>query len=154
MGGQASRPIPSLLSFETENNYFTCRKIICYYATLISVQKGSCIMIGFLTTIHIIVSITLVVIVLLQAGKGADLGATFGTGSSQSLFGAGGGGSFLGKLTAGAAIVFMVTSLSLAYLSGKSGSSSIMPSKKPAAKSSSQKSMPLQKEPATPPVKQ
>jgi len=90
-------------------------------------------MIGFLITIHLLVSIALIVIVLLQAGKGADLGATFGTGASQSLFGAGGGGSFLGKLTAGAAIVFMLTSLSLAMLSGKSGSSSIMPAKKPAA---------------------
>ncbi len=154
MGGQASRPITSPPSCETENNYFTCRKNICYGTTLISARKGLCIMIGFLTTIHIIVSITLVVIVLLQAGKGADLGATFGTGSSQSLFGAGGGGSFLGKLTAGAAIVFMVTSLSLAYLSGKTGGSSIMPSKKPAAKTSPQQSMPAQKEPSTLPAKQ
>ena len=63
----------------------------------------------------------------------------FGTGSSQSLFGAGGGSSFLGKLTASVAIIFMVTSLSLAYLSGKSGSSSVMPAKSPAAKVANQR---------------
>lgn len=91
-------------------------------------------MLGFLITLHILVSIALIVIVLLQAGKGADLGATLGTGSSQSLFGAGGGSTFLGKMTASVAIIFMLTSLSLAYLSGKSGSSSVMPAKSPAAK--------------------
>jgi preprotein translocase subunit SecG len=115
-------------------------------------------MIGFLIAVHILVSITLIVIVLLQAGKGADLGATFGTGASQSLFGAGGGGSFLGKLTAGAAIIFMVTSLSLAYLSGKSGSSSIMPSGKPAAKTAPKQpgtptqTGPIQVKPVAPPA--
>jgi protein translocase SecG subunit len=67
---------------------------------------------GFLITLHIFVSISLITIVLLQAGKGADLGATFGTGSSQSLFGAGGSSTFLGKMTASAAIIFMLTSLS------------------------------------------
>jgi preprotein translocase subunit SecG len=91
-------------------------------------------MLGFLITLHIFVSIALIIIVLLQAGKGADLGATFGTGASQSLFGAGGGSTFMGKMTASAAIVFMITSLSLAYLSGKSGSSSVMPAKKAAVK--------------------
>lgn len=109
-------------------------------------------MIGLFITIHVLVSITLIVIVLLQAGKGADLGATFGTGSSQSLFGAGGGGSFLGKLTAGAAIIFMVTSLSLAYLSGKSGSSSIMPTGKPAAKTAPKQPVPVQAKPTAPPA--
>lgn len=109
-------------------------------------------MIGFLTTIHILVSITLIVIVLLQAGKGADLGATFGTGSSQSLFGAGGGSSFLGKVTATAAIIFMISSLSLAYLSGKSGSSSIMPTSKPAAKTAPKQTGPVQVQPVAPPV--
>jgi len=109
-------------------------------------------MFGFLVAVHIIVSVALIVIVLLQAGKGADLGATFGTGGSQSLFGAGGGTSFLGKLTAGAAIVFMITSLSLAYLSGKGGSSSIMPAKSPAAKTAPKPAAPVQGTPATPPA--
>lgn len=107
-------------------------------------------MFGFLIAVHITVSIALIVIVLLQAGKGADLGATFGTGGSQSLFGAGGGSSFLGKLTAGAAIIFMLTCLSLAYLSSKPGSSSIMPAKVPAA--APKASTPLQAKPVAPPA--
>jgi preprotein translocase subunit SecG len=109
-------------------------------------------MFGFLVTVHIFVSVALIVIVLLQAGKGADLGATFGTGGSQSLFGAGGGTSFLGKLTAGAAIIFMVTSLSLAYLSGKTGSDTIMPAKGAATKTAPATPAPVQGKPATPPA--
>lgn len=85
-------------------------------------------MIAFLVTVHTIVSIALIIIVLLQAGKGAEMGATFGTGGSQSLFGVGGGATFLSKLTTGAAIIFMLTSLTLAYLSSKPLSTSIMPS--------------------------
>jgi preprotein translocase subunit SecG len=108
-------------------------------------------MIVFLKSVHIIVSIALIIIVLLQAGKGADLGATFGTGASQSLFGAGGGGSFLGKLTATAAIIFMITCLSLAYLSGRPLGSSI-PATKPAAKSVPQPSAPGKGQPAPTPV--
>lgn len=111
-------------------------------------------MFGLLVAIHVTVSIALIVIVLLQAGKGADLGATFGTGGSQSLFGAGGGTSFLGKLTAGAAIIFMITSLSLAYLSGAGTSRSIMPSRVPATKNSppveSKPAAPVQTQPAIP----
>ncbi|MDD2318742.1 MAG: preprotein translocase subunit SecG [Geobacteraceae bacterium] len=109
-------------------------------------------MFGFLITIHILVSVALIVIVLLQAGKGADLGATFGTGASQSLFGAGGGSTFLGKMTATAAVIFMLTSLSLAYLSGKSGSSSVMPSKKPVAQTTPKVDKPAPTEPTAAPV--
>ncbi len=109
-------------------------------------------MFGFLVAIHIIVSVALIVIVLLQAGKGADLGATFGTGGSQSLFGAGGGTSFLGKLTAGAAVIFMITSLSLAYLYGKGASSSVMPAKRAATKTAPAIPAPVQGKPAAPPA--
>ena len=70
-----------------------------------------------LIIIHVIVSIALIMIVLLQTGKGADMGAAFGGGSSQTLFGSTGASTFLSKATTGAAIVFMVTSLGLAYLS-------------------------------------
>jgi len=80
-----------------------------------------------LTILHILVSVALIAIVLLQSGKGAEMGASFGAGGSQSVFGAGGGTTFLSKLTTGAAIIFMLTSLTLAYLSGKSETSSIMP---------------------------
>lgn len=79
-----------------------------------------------LTILHILVCVALIAIVLLQSGKGAEMGASFGAGGSQSVFGAGGGTTFLSKLTTGAAIIFMLTSLTLAYLSGKSETSSIM----------------------------
>ncbi len=68
--------------------------------------------------LHIIVSVALILVILLQTGKGSDIGAVFGGGSSQTLFGSSGPTSFLGKLTAGAAIIFMLTSLFLAYFSG------------------------------------
>lgn len=82
-----------------------------------------------LIILHIIVSLALIVIVLLQSGKGAEMGASFGAGGSQSVFGAGGSTTFLSKLTTSAAIIFMLTSLTLAFVSGKGGSSSIMSSK-------------------------
>ena len=75
-----------------------------------------------LTIIHIIACITLILIVLLQAGKGANMGAAFG-GSSQTVFGSSGAGTFLGKVTAGVAIVFMLTSISLTYSISKKPSS-------------------------------
>ena len=81
----------------------------------------------FIIAIHIIVCVALILIVLLQTGKGADMGAVFGGGSSQTLFGSGGASTFLTKMTTGAAIIFMLTSLSLAYFSGKRPTSSIMP---------------------------
>ena len=67
-------------------------------------------------SIHIIVGLCVIVLVLLQHGKGADMGAAFGSGASGSLFGASGSANFMSRLTAGLAAVFFVTSLSLAYL--------------------------------------
>jgi preprotein translocase subunit SecG len=83
--------------------------------------------------LHVIVSVALILVILLQTGKGSDIGAVFGGGSSQTLFGSTGPTSFLSKLTAGAAIVFMLTSLFLAYFSGRGTSSSIMKSGAPPA---------------------
>jgi preprotein translocase subunit SecG len=83
----------------------------------------------FLTTIHIIASFVLIAVVLLQSGKGAEMGASFGSSGSQSVFGAGGGTTFLSKITTGAAVVFMLTSLTLAYVSGLPSTSSIMSGK-------------------------
>lgn len=80
-----------------------------------------------LLVIHILVCLALVGIVLLQGGKGAEVGATFGAGASQTIFGAAGGQTFLGKLTTGAAIIFMLTSMALAIFWGRPGGSSIMP---------------------------
>ena len=82
-------------------------------------------MVTILTIIHILVCIFMVLIVLLQHGKGADIGATFG-GSGQSLFGTEGPVPILNKVTTTAAVVFMVTSISLAYLSAHRTTSSVM----------------------------
>lgn len=76
---------------------------------------------ALLITIHVIVSGILIFMVLLQKGKGADIGAAFG-GASQTVFGPRGAQSFLGKLTAGAAIIFMLTSLALALTTAKRSS--------------------------------
>lgn len=78
-----------------------------------------------LIIIHILVCIFLIGIVLLQHGKGADIGATFG-GSSQSLFGSEGPVPLLNKITTLSAIVFMGTSVSLAYLSANKSTSTVM----------------------------
>ena len=65
--------------------------------------------------VHLIACIALIAIVLLQTGKGAEMGAAFG-GASQTLFGGTGGSSFMSKLTTGAAVVFMITCLMLSYM--------------------------------------
>src|SRR5210317_1442718 len=64
--------------------------------------------------VHVIVAIAIVGLVLLQQGKGADAGASFGSGSSQTVFGASGSGNFLTRATTIAATLFFITSLSLA----------------------------------------
>ena len=76
---------------------------------------------GLLISLHVIVSAILIGMVLLQKGKGADIGAAFG-GASQTVFGPRGAQSFLAKLTTTAAIVFMFTSLGLALTTAKKSS--------------------------------
>jgi preprotein translocase subunit SecG len=71
--------------------------------------------------LHITICIALILVVLLQAGKGANMGAVFG-GSSQTIFGSSGPGTFLGKVTTGIAVFFMLTSLVLSYMAGQKGS--------------------------------
>jgi preprotein translocase subunit SecG len=71
--------------------------------------------------VHILVCIALILIVLLQAGKGAEMGAAFG-GASQTIFGSAGAMGFLSKLTTVAAIVFMITSLLLTFSSTRKAS--------------------------------
>lgn len=68
---------------------------------------------------HILVAIAVIGLVLVQHGKGADMGAAFGSGASGSLFGATGSANFLSRSTAVLAAIFFVTSLSLAYLESK-----------------------------------
>ena len=68
--------------------------------------------------VHVLTAAVLVGLVLMQHGKGADMGAAFGTGSAGSLFGSSGSANFLSRSTAVAAAVFFATSLTLTYLSG------------------------------------
>ena len=65
--------------------------------------------------IHVLSSIGLICIVLLQTGRGSEIGAAFGSGSSQTLFGSSGSTAFMTKLTTGTVAVFMITSMFLAY---------------------------------------
>ena len=67
-------------------------------------------------TVHVLVALAIIFLVLLQHGKGADMGAAFGSGSSGSLFGATGSANFLSRTTAALAVVFFLTSLGLAYV--------------------------------------
>jgi preprotein translocase subunit SecG len=104
----------------------------------------------FLLAMHILVCLALIGIVLIQGGKGADIGASFGAGASQTLFGASGGQTFIGKLTTSAAIIFMLTSLTLAIYWGKAGSDSIMPDQ--VAPVQAPATMPATEAPATAPA--
>lgn len=81
-------------------------------------------MVSIVVAFHVVVCIALTVTVLLQQGKGADIGAVFG-GSSQTVFGSSGAGSFLTKLTSALAVVFFATSIFLAYASTNRFTSSI-----------------------------
>jgi len=106
---------------------------------------------------HVIVCIALIMIVLLQTGKGANMGAAFGGGASQTLFGSTGASTFLGKATTVAAIVFMLTSLALAYMSTHKTGDSIMTDTKapieqaaPAAPEKSSQPNPETSQPAKP----
>lgn len=92
---------------------------------------------SLIVVIHLMACIALIAIVLLQTGKGAEMGAAFG-GASQTLFGSSGGGSFMSKLTSGAAIVFLITCLLLSFMhksgtSGRSVMTDIPPVEKPQA---------------------
>ena len=69
--------------------------------------------------VHIVAALGIVGLVLLQHGKGADVGAAFGSGASGSLFGASGSANFLSRATAVLAVVFYLTSMGLTYVSSK-----------------------------------
>lgn len=71
---------------------------------------------NLLLVFHLLVALTIIVLVLLQQGKGADMGAAFGGGSSETLFGARGSANFLTRITSSLAVIFFVTSLVLAFL--------------------------------------
>jgi preprotein translocase subunit SecG len=79
-----------------------------------------------INSIHVIAALSLILTVLLQAGKGAAMGSGLGAGSSQTMFGSSGAGNFLTKLTTGIAILFMITSLTLAVFSTQKKSNSLI----------------------------
>ena len=87
---------------------------------------------ALIVIIHVLVSFVIIALVLLQAGKGADIGSAFGGGGSQAVFGSMGTPTVLGKITSVVAVAFLVTSFSLAVLSHHR-STTIMPASAPAA---------------------
>lgn len=87
-------------------------------------------MYGVLLAVHIIVSVLLIISVLLQSGKGADIGAVFGGAGSQALFGSAGPADFLNKATRVLVVFFMLTSLTLGYFTFEKPSRSIMDTQK------------------------
>jgi len=105
-----------------------------------------------IVVIHVLVCFGVILIVLLQAGKGAGLSSAFGVGSGESFFGGRGPTLFLEKLTTGCAVLFMVTCLSLAWLGQKQRSGSVverMPMA-PAAPISRPSSVPVNTPPSAP----
>lgn len=129
--------------------------------------QGSFVLTVFLTIIHVIVSIFLVVVVLLQSGQAADLAGAFGGMGSQTAFGPRGSATLLSKATAVATAIFMVTSMSLAVLAtknaGAGGSSVLDQARKttPAQSAPAQQApkpaqttpMPVAPQPSAPPAK-
>jgi preprotein translocase subunit SecG len=84
------------------------------------------VLVGYVVPVlHVLACLFLIVVVLLQTGKGADMGAVFG-GGSQTLFGSGGAGNFLTRLTTGTAIAFMVTSLILTWGASRTATSRLL----------------------------
>ena len=98
---------------------------------------------SILVIVHVLVSMALIMIVLLQTGKGSDVGAAFGAGASSTVFGSAGSSGFLSKLTAAAAIIFMLTSLGLSILAGGRTTGSVMKGFKAPANQEAPVSVPL-----------
>jgi preprotein translocase subunit SecG len=104
-----------------------------------------------LVALHTLVCLAIIGIVLLQAGKGADIGSAFGGGGSQAVFGSMGTPTILGKITTVVAILFMITSFSLAKLSSRA--LSVVPANAPAPTAPAPGAeTPGQGAPATPPA--
>jgi len=106
-----------------------------------------------ITIIHVLSCIFLVLVVLLQTGKGADMGAVFG-GSSSTVFGSSGAGTFLTRLTTATAVVFMLTSLSLTYFSSRRNTATVFdsaPASAPAAAPAPEAPAPPESAPAPQP---
>ena len=75
-----------------------------------------------LLILHVLIAVAIIILVLMQHGRGADVGASFGSGSSNTMFGSSGALPFLMKLTVGLAAAFFITSIALSYLAVKTTS--------------------------------
>lgn len=111
------------------------------------------------TIVHITVALFMILVVLVQGGNQGGVGAAFGGGNSSGVFGAGGATTLLGKLTYGAAGIFMLTSISLTVMQGKSGNINLQERLKqagetsqPAATTPAPATPPDAAAPATPPA--
>ncbi len=110
-------------------------------------------MIHLLTLVHVIVCLVLILVVLLQSGKAADLAGAFGGMGSQTAFGPRGGATLLSRATTICAVIFMITSLSLAIWSSRAGGSSgsiLEQTKQPATAPAKPGQAPAQKQQGTP----
>ena len=83
--------------------------------------------------VHVLAAVAIIGLVLVQHGKGADVGAAFGTGSAGSVFGSAGSANFLSRMTAVMALVFFLTSIGLSYLASKKSSGRGVMANQPAA---------------------
>lgn len=108
---------------------------------------------NIIIVVHVLAAASLIGLILLQHGKGADMGAAFGSGSSGSLFGVSGSSNFLSRATAVSVTVFFATSLTLAYTaSHRTGSGSVIKVPAPAVESSVESDVPTAAEKMTPAV--
>jgi preprotein translocase subunit SecG len=103
-----------------------------------------------LTIIHVLACFAIIGIVLLQSGKGADIGSAFGGAGSQAVFGSMGTPTLLGKITTGIAIVFTITSFTLAIMGGERSTSVIREAAPPPATAPAAPATPAPAAPATP----
>jgi preprotein translocase subunit SecG len=106
-------------------------------------------MVSIVVSIHVIVCVAMCIVILLQQGKGAEVGAVFG-GSSQTVFGASGAGNALTKATWGLAIIFFASSIFLALASARRVTGSIFDSSAPASVMPASKQAPKGANPAAP----
>ena len=105
-----------------------------------------------LTVVHVLMCFAIVAIVLLQSGKGADIGSAFGGAGSQAVFGSMGTPTLLGKITTGVAIVFTLTSFTLAMLGGERASSVVREPAPASAPATAPAPAPAAPAPSTPPA--
>jgi preprotein translocase subunit SecG len=104
-----------------------------------------------LTILHVFMCFAIIAIVLLQSGKGADIGSAFGGAGSQAVFGSMGTPTLLGKITTAVAIVFTLTSFTLALLGGERSSSVVRePAAAPSAPAPTAPATPASPAPAAP----